>query len=319
MKWFKMWTEARNDAKLNSLSDTEFRIWYKLLCYAAEQDEAGTIKGYDFDLLVIEVTKCNSDVTECNSELQNTLEKLKKLQIITLENDIIIFKNFKKRNEKPKYESKEEVKKRVAKHRESKSLKNVTGCNRNVTEMKQGVTACNRPEEEEDIEEDIKSTPPTPSFTKPTIPYTEFAAQWNLICSGNFSLVNDLSDKRKKHISARWSEHPDIEFWKVVFNKLSASSFCTGNNDRGWKPDFNWIIKNNDNYTKVLEGKYDNRGTNVIAFTKPVENPQKPDRELTDEEKYDHLPECHRPAWYNQKKSIEWEEQWQREHQAAKI
>jgi len=31
MKWFKLHTEARNDAKLRSMSDSQHRVWFNLL------------------------------------------------------------------------------------------------------------------------------------------------------------------------------------------------------------------------------------------------------------------------------------------------
>lgn len=60
-------------------------------------------------------------------------------------------------------------------------------------------------------------------------------------------------------------------------------------------------------------GNYSER--KKLVPIKPVDKPQDPPRELTDEEKYDHLPECHRPAWYNQKKTREREEQYWKEEQ----
>ena len=39
--------------------------------------------------------------------------------------------------------------------------------------------------------------------------------------------------------------------------KLAARTpFCRGQNDRGWKMDFDFLIENDTNLTKVLEGKY---------------------------------------------------------------
>jgi len=35
------------------------------------------------------------------------------------------------------------------------------------------------------------------------------------------------------------------------------SAFLNGNNQRGWTVDFDWIVKSEDNFTKVLEGKYE--------------------------------------------------------------
>ena len=34
--WFRMYSEARVDAKLRSLSADEFRVWFNLLCLASE-------------------------------------------------------------------------------------------------------------------------------------------------------------------------------------------------------------------------------------------------------------------------------------------
>ncbi len=47
--------------------------------------------------------------------------------------------------------------------------------------------------------------------------------------------------------------------WKVIIGKVSASTFCTGHNDRGWKADIDWLLNKVQNYIKVLEGKYDNK------------------------------------------------------------
>jgi hypothetical protein len=55
-----MWSEARNDAKLRRLDDAEFRVWFNLLCFAAEQEERGHIARSDAFLLAVEV--CNGDV-----------------------------------------------------------------------------------------------------------------------------------------------------------------------------------------------------------------------------------------------------------------
>lgn len=40
------------------------------------------------------------------------------------------------------------------------------------------------------------------------------------------------------------------------------SPFLRGDNDRGWKADFDWFIANETNVAKVLEGKYESRKSN---------------------------------------------------------
>ena len=42
MRWFRLWTEARTDAKLGLLTNAEHRVWFHLLCYAAEHPNVVT-------------------------------------------------------------------------------------------------------------------------------------------------------------------------------------------------------------------------------------------------------------------------------------
>ena len=87
------------------------------------------------------------------------------------------------------------------------------------------------------------------------IPKTSLAFLWNALCI-DLPKVISLSAKRKKQEKLRLSERP-IEKWKEVFLKLNDLKFCKGENDRGWRATYDWIISNTDNSLKVLEGKYD--------------------------------------------------------------
>lgn len=78
---------------------------------------------------------------------------------------------------------------------------------------------------------------------------------WNLHCPSLPRCVM-LSPSRRARCNARARERP-IEEWVEIFKRIEASPFCRGQNDRGWKADFEWIVKSPDNAIKVLEGKYD--------------------------------------------------------------
>ena len=55
--------------------------------------------------------------------------------------------------------------------------------------------------------------------------------------------------------------------FKEAFTKAQNSSFLTGNNDRGFKADIDFLI-NANSLTKTLEGKYDNKTTtNSKSYT----------------------------------------------------
>lgn len=93
---------------------------------------------------------------------------------------------------------------------------------------------------------------------------SDFFALWNTTVEDKLPAARQLSAVRKRKIKTRLEERPLSE-WKTVFEKMAASSFCCGENDRRWKADFDWILDNDNNSVKVLEGKFDNRSTLPIS------------------------------------------------------
>lgn len=67
--------------------------------------------------------------------------------------------------------------------------------------------------------------------------------------------VVDLSSVRVQKARLRLQERP-LSQWEEVFRRIAASRFCKGYNSSGWRASFDWIIKNDLNAVKVLEGKY---------------------------------------------------------------
>lgn len=115
MPWFRLYAEARNDAKLRALTDAEHRIWFNLLCYASEQnDQRGTIQNYDLDLLSIEVSNGNADA------LKSALNKLEKFRILRVTDTEIEFINFMDRQYDKPSDNPANVRRRVQKHRDLK-------------------------------------------------------------------------------------------------------------------------------------------------------------------------------------------------------
>jgi hypothetical protein len=78
---------------------------------------------------------------------------------------------------------------------------------------------------------------------------------WNSNASGLIQM-KAAGDKRKEAWRRRWKEKPDLPYWVDVVKRLSSSSFCRGENDRGWKADVDFFLKP-DTHIKALEGKYD--------------------------------------------------------------
>ena len=90
------------------------------------------------------------------------------------------------------------------------------------------------------------------------VPYKEIKNLYNNICK-SLPTVRKITDGRRRHIKARWKEEKSLATFEEVFKKAECSSFLTGDNDRNWKADFDWIIKNDTNFNKVLENKYNEK------------------------------------------------------------
>jgi len=84
----------------------------------------------------------------------------------------------------------------------------------------------------------------------------------NLAEMTDISNIAKLTEKRKAKLKKRWTEWKErrpsdpLKVYANIVNKISDTSFLCGNNDRGWIVDFDWVIKNDTNWVKVLEGKY---------------------------------------------------------------
>jgi hypothetical protein len=87
----------------------------------------------------------------------------------------------------------------------------------------------------------------------------ELLAIWNTH-RGRLDAASRMTAGRAAKVRVRRDEHPDLAYWVGCVQRLSASDFATGKNDRGWKATFDWLIANDANHVKVSEGKYDNRG-----------------------------------------------------------
>ena len=89
------------------------------------------------------------------------------------------------------------------------------------------------------------------------------------ICK-SYPKVRSISENRKKAIQARLRVH-GIDTIKEVFEKAEASDFLKGKNNKNWSADFDWIMTDG-NFSKILDGKYDNRGDKIgTNSSKPKE------------------------------------------------
>lgn len=90
--------------------------------------------------------------------------------------------------------------------------------------------------------------------------------------------INDITDGRHKHLNERLKEPSFVDNFPAILDKILASDFLTGRKPSdthpNFKADFDWLISNDTNHVKVMEGKYDNKAAKthrkdlVFSFNK---------------------------------------------------
>lgn len=82
-----------------------------------------------------------------------------------------------------------------------------------------------------------------------------------------------LTDTRKKKLRARLKDAGGLEGWKTALEKAAASDFLMGRTARddkhtNWKLDLDFLLQESS-FTKLMEGKYDNRTSPGGGGTNP--------------------------------------------------
>ena len=83
-----------------------------------------------------------------------------------------------------------------------------------------------------------------------------FEEFYNNTVSSYLPKIDIMSEKRRKLVKAVIKKHGK-ESIPTVLNYLKKSPWHTGNNDRGWKANFDWIF-NLDKFSTLLETAKDN-------------------------------------------------------------
>ena len=80
------------------------------------------------------------------------------------------------------------------------------------------------------------------------------ASAFNDICT-SFPKIQSLTDTRKRLIKKLLEKYSFDEI-REVFLKAERADFLKGNGEKGWKANFDWIVKEG-NFVKIKEGNYD--------------------------------------------------------------
>jgi len=85
-----------------------------------------------------------------------------------------------------------------------------------------------------------------------------FMDHWN--SHESLPRIMKMTDARKRQVTVRARDPSFRDNWNLAVTLLSRSAFHTGDNDRQWRADVDWFLKNDKNYLKILERKQEING-----------------------------------------------------------
>ena len=93
--------------------------------------------------------------------------------------------------------------------------------------------------------------------------------------------ILDFTQERRKQCLTRLAKNPGKfidQFTRAVL-KAQETPFLRGEGSKGWRADFDWLISNDRNVVKVLEGKYDHHerggpGSNGVSVFEKLRREQ---------------------------------------------
>lgn len=134
---------------------------------------------------------------------------------------------------------------RVRKHRELKASKAL------LLQSNDTVTKSNNNKDlEKELEKEEDKSEAKASEAKSVI------EEWNTKSPKDIPKLRQIPSTRLSRFKRRISEGMSLD---AIFERVKNSDFLQGKNDRQWVMDFDWLTKNETNWVKVMESKYDNK------------------------------------------------------------
>ncbi len=161
----------------------------------------------------------------------------------------------------------------------------ITGDNSEITGDKQQIEIETETENIISPDGECEEQVPEGNSSLPTehIPYRKICDMWNETADKvpGIPKVVKLTDERKRKIAQRIREMGEkdigkaLETYKAVLDKIPKSPFFT----EKWRPNFDWLFVNGNNWIKILEGNYVQFGERKNAS--PPREPTRPQKIIT--------------------------------------
>lgn len=261
VKWIKITTDIFDDEKIYLIeqmpdADSLIVIWFKLLCLAGKQNNSGVFLlnnriPYTEKMLATIFRRKESTV-------QLALQTFEQLGMVELVDGVITIPNWSKHQSLDKLEKQKAYMREYMKNRREEQrliAESKTNCK---TNSKTNVSTPDKIREEKELDIDKREE----------TPYQAVVELYHEICV-SFPRIKSLSDARRKAIKARLNTYT-LEQFREMFDKAEASDFLKGRNNRNWSATFDWMM-NGNNFAKIIDGNYDNKGGTAPAGTKAAQ------------------------------------------------
>jgi len=145
------------------------------------------------------------------------------------------------------------AKKRWENNKSKQELKCDTHTPRNATRMRRNAT-----DTDTDTDTDTKKERVLSDFDEIVIAIK----LWNDLCKKiGLSQCQKITAARKAATRARLKDCNGIEGWKAMLGIVESNPFFHGDNDRGWKANIDFVLKEGK-FAKIMEGSYNHQKGN---------------------------------------------------------
>lgn len=225
MHWFRFYHEALDDPKVQKLDPATFKGWINLLCLACRHD--GKLPPNDDIAFAMRM-----DVFA----LESLVDRLLIAGLIEV----------RKGGPNGSY---------IAPSKWDERQYKSDSSSERVKRYRQRSKSVSETPPDTDTEQ-IQNNPPNPPEGESLQP-SDVVEAWNELADVcGLPKVTKLTDSRRRRLTARIKQWPEIESWQAALRSIHDNTWMHGGNDRGWRADFDFLLQDKS-FTRLVEGTYD--------------------------------------------------------------
>lgn len=280
VKWIKIVTDIFDDEKILLIenmpeADGIIVIWFKLLCLAGKNNNKGVFTlndkiAYTDEMLATIFRRPLNTV-------RLALKTFERYGMIEIVEGVITIPNWSKHQTLDQIENRREYQRKyMAKKREEQKMlvESKTNCEPNCKTNVRPIEREVEGEEEREVDKEEDKN-------KKYIEWEKILVIWNDLPSP-IKPIKAITERRKDKVKARVNSLSlTIEDIIQAINNIKRSTFLQGKNGKQWIVDFDWIFKNDTNFTKVLEGRYNDKEDNYGKTDKSADEPESEGQGIT--------------------------------------